>query len=140
MQIKSFEANSKKELAAAIIAVLQDVGYKVGETNLDLGVVKATKEADAKRAGEIALTVGAAILTGSSNAVDDNQRITVSIVIYSTLNTDMPQTYQVRAIFAQEVFKTNGFKSKAASIEEEEIYKEFFDKLSSSLFIEENKI
>lgn len=137
MQTRTFNVESSKIIILSCVSVLQDMGYLIEETNYNLGVVKGTKEAEAVQASQVTLNVASAILLGQINAIDDEQKITASVVIY---DSDNKGEYYVRALFAQEVFKTNGFKSKSIAIEDKDIYSLFFQKLSKSVFLENNEL
>jgi len=137
MQTRSFDAEDSKGIILSCISVLQDMGYAIEETNYNLAVVKGTKEAEAVVASQVAMGIASSILLGQTTAIDDDQIITASIVVY---HSEKENNYYVRAIFAQEIFKTNGMRGKSIAIEEEDIYSLFFQKLSKSVFLETNEV
>jgi len=137
MQMRSFETTNEQELLSACIGVLQDLGYQIKESNANLGMVKGFKKADATNNGEVAFNIISAIVTGRTNATDKDQDITVSIVTYPK-NTD--SSTAVRIIFNQKIRNTSGFTTKAKMVIDSAIYSKFFQLLSKSIFLEENKI
>ena len=79
IQSRSFNTSNETELLAVGIATLQDLGYQIDESEKLLGVITASKDADATAALQIAGAVALALLGGKAS-VDDHQKITVSFV------------------------------------------------------------
>jgi hypothetical protein len=156
MQTRRFDADEKTLLSASA-AVLQDLGFNIDESETDLGVIVCSKQRDAKSAGQIAGAVFLALLTGVATPVDKEQLIRVSLVTHpieveefkvqiqgEELKTqeEQEQTKQtaVRITFQRVVINTQGQITKQECINKAEIYQEFFDKLSQSLFLEAHEI
>lgn len=138
MQSRIFETKKETELLSAGISVLQDMGYSIDETEKDAGVVTASKKADATDGGQVVAAVFLALLGGGAVAIDSVQNIRVSFV---TLPSKLDRNgYLARVTFQRIIWNTQGMVSKAETLKEEEIYVEFFDKLSKSVFLEAYKI
>lgn len=136
MQTRSFDVENPRQIILSCVSVLQDIGYSIEETNYNLGVVTGTKEADAVVASQVVMSAVTMILSGQITATDDYQIITASIMVNKSEKTD---DCYIRAVFAQEIFKTDGF-SKSTVIEDQAIYSLFFQKLSKSIFLEANEL
>lgn len=138
MQSRAFETRDELALMSAGISTLQDMGYKIDETEKELGIVTGSKNADATDTGQIVGAVVVALLTGAVSSIDDHQKITASFVTYpSSKSTDVTNA---RVRFQQIIWNTQGQVTKAVTIEDNDIYVEFFDKLSKSVFLEANEI
>jgi len=138
LQSRFFETKNEVELLSAGIAVLQDMGYSIDETEKNAGVVTASKTVDATNGGQVAAAVFLALMGGGNVAIDSQQTIEVSFVtLPSKLNRD---GYLSRVTFQRVVINTQGMVSRAETLNNEELYSEFFDKLSKSVFLEAQKI
>ena len=138
LQSRKFSTLDNNLLLSAGASVLQDMGYTIDESNVDLGVLTASKKADAKRAGQIAGAVALALLTGTVTPTDKEQKIRICLVIQETLED---QTSSVARITIQRViWNTQGKLSRVESINAPELYQAFFDKLSKATFLEAHQI
>lgn len=137
LQTRLFELSDEVELISAGIAVLQDMGYAVTETERDAGLVSATKNVDATKASQVVAAVFVAMLGGGSMAIDKEQKINVSYVTKPSANES---GYLARVTFQRVVWDTEDNISRVETIKTEELYAEFFDKLSKSVFLEAQAI
>ena len=96
----------------------------------------ASKERDATNGGQIAGAVLLAALIGARVPLDTTQKIHATVVSTKSKNND---GYLVRAKFARVVFNDMG-GAKVEVIKDPEIYQEFFNKLSQSIFLTANDI
>ena len=80
---------------------------------------------------------------GVTSSIDKTQKIRVSLVVRPSKNdvraADAKDFY-VRVTFQRIVRNTAGAVTRIESIEEAEIYQEFFARLSKSLFLEAQQI
>ncbi|MFB1035998.1 MAG: hypothetical protein QMC38_11700 [Sinobacterium sp.] len=138
IQSRVFETKNEIELLSAGISVLQDMGYSVDETEKDAGVVTASKNVDATRGGQVAAAIFLSLLGGGNMAIDKEQKIRVSFVtLPSNLNRG---GYLARVTFQRIIWDTQGNITTAETLQDEELYGQFFDKLSKSVFLEAYKI
>jgi hypothetical protein len=138
MQSRFFETDNEVELLSAGIAVLQDMGYSIDETETKSGVITASKTVDATNNAQIAGAILVAALGGGNVSIDSEQQIRVSFVtIPSKINNN---GYLARATFQRIVTNTQGQVTKAETLSKEDLYVEFFNKLSKSVFLEAQKI
>ena len=138
MQSRKFDTLDQKRLLAAGAGVLQDLGYNIDESNTYLGVLTASKKADAKDTRQIVALVALGILTGTPVAWDEKQKITLCLVIRQSL--DDPNASVARITLQRIVWNSQGMISRVETINSPELYQAFFDKLSKAVFLEANQI
>lgn len=138
MQSRFFETNNEIVLLSAGVAVLQDMGYSIDETETKSGVITASKTVDATNNAQIAGAVLLAVLVGANMSIDSQQQIKVSFVTLPSKNNK--NGYLARATFQRIVTNTQGQVTKAETMDNDELYTEFFNKLSKSVFLEAQKI
>lgn len=122
-ETRRYEGLSEQELLAACVAVLQDMGFVLTETNAKLGVLTGSKN----RKG---------------NVFQTNQDISVTLVINPILDNQgkpIPKNHYVRVNFNRIISYTNG-KDKAENLNNPQLFTEFHDKLSKAVFIEGQKL
>ena len=135
---------SEKQLLAAVAVLLQDLGYAIDESESSLGVIVASKNCDARRAGEIilqALLATMAAMGGADNPqmiYEKDQMIRVSIV--TTPISGQESATMVRPTFQRIIVNNYGKLSRMLPVEADGIYRDFFDKLSKALFLEAEEI
>jgi hypothetical protein len=142
MQTRRFDTDEKTMLSAGA-AVLQDLGFTIDESETDLGLIACSKLRDATSAGQIAGAVIVALLTGAVTPVDKEQLIRASLITYPITidKTDKSKCRTaVRITFQRIVTNTQNQTTRRECIIESEIYQEFFDKLSQSVFLEAHEI
>lgn len=162
LQSRKYDIKSEKELLSASNNVLQDMGFNLDESNMSLGLIVASKSRDATEAGQVVGAILMAVLFGANAAsYDKEQKIRASLVTKpaSTNNpieveiktqagkqikfeqqVPMPNSYVVRVTFQRMVWNQKGILTKIEGINEPEIYQEFFDKLSKSIFLQAQNV
>jgi hypothetical protein len=138
MQSRSFETLDQKRLLLAGAGVLQDLGYNIDESNTALGVLTASKQADAKDTRQIVALVALGLLTGTMAPYDEKQKINLCLVIIPSLND--PKASVARITMQRIIWNSQGVISRVESIKAPELYQAFFDKLSKAVFLEANQI
>lgn len=100
-----------------------------------------SKDRDATEAGQVVGAVLIALLFGVATPIDDTQKMRCSVVTKPVL-ADSGDHYAttVRVTFQRIVWDNKGKISKVEKLDEPEIYVEFFDKLSKSVFLEAHEI
>lgn len=161
LQSRKYDIKSEKELLSASNNVLQDMGFNLDESNMPLGVIVASKNRDATDGGQIAGAILMAALFGVQTNYDKEQKIRASLVTKpaSTNNpiqvdvttksgkqvkfdqpVEAPSGFVVRVTFQRLVWNQKGVVSKIEGINDPEIYREFFDKLSKSIFLQAQNV
>lgn len=138
LQSRQFQTLDNKLLLSAGIGVLQDMGYSIDESNTTLGVLTASKQADAKNGGQIAGAVLLALLTGTVTPTDKEQKIRICLVIQAALEDKASSV--ARITIQRVVWNTQGAISRVESINAPELYQAFYDKLSKATFLQANQI
>ena len=150
LQTRKYEGISEADLLSASTGVIQDLGFIIDESEINLGLIVGSKLRDAppdatQRVVQVLGTIAAimAALAGDENAdippVDDYQKLWASIVIRPT-SEDNDKTHYVRVTFQRIVWDTEGEIDRMQSLDEPEMYQKFFDLLSKSVFLEGQKI
>lgn len=141
IQSRSYNTLENEQLVQASAATLQDLGFTVGQVSREFGVLVGSKDRDAKEAGQVAVQVVLVFLAafgGNTHTAtyDETQKINVSILV-SQIDE---KSSQVRVFFDRHITNNHGQLWKADLITDAAIYQQFFEKLSQSAFIEENKL
>lgn len=135
MQTREYRQVKEESILAASAAVFQDMGYTLSESETRLGVITATKDADATDGGQVALAILGALFGGGATPIDDKQRFTATMVVLPRGDSTV---YSVRMTMQRVVWDTQGRVSRLEAIDSEDVYKDFFDKLSKAVFLEKN--
>lgn len=136
-QTRVFETADEAQLLSASAALLQDLGFTLDESEVDLGVIVASKNRDATEVGQVVGAVAMAILFQARFPIDDRQKIRAALV---TRKLEDRRGYAVRLTIQRIVWDTDGQVSKTEPIDDQRIYQEFFDKLSKSVFLEAQEL
>jgi hypothetical protein len=139
LQTRKFEGVSERDILAASAGVLQDLGFNIDESETRLGVIVASKQRSAVETGQIVASVAFALLTGSAMPIDKTQKIRVSLVTRPASDQG-DKTFFVRVTFQRIVWNTQRKITHIEAVDSPEIYQEFFEKLSKSVFLEAQKI
>ena len=136
LQTRKFDIKDEKALILAGAGVLQDMGYAIDESETKLGVVVGSKNRDATSGGQVVGAVVLALLGGGSTPIDKTQLIRASLIT----RTSDSGSILLRVTFQRTVWNTQNEITKIEAIKDPVIYKEFFDKLSKSAFLEAQEI
>ena len=136
LQTRRFDGISEDAILAASAGVLQDLGFNLDESETELGVIVASKQRTAEVPAQRVRQFLLAVLLDMHTEVDEQQRIRVSLV---TRPVD-DDAHQVRVTFQRVVWYTANEVSATEPIDDPEIYQQFFDRLSKSVFLEAHKI
>jgi len=146
MRTRTYEGITGVDILSASAGVLQDLGFTIDESETKLGVVVGSKDADATEVAQEALWWFKAVLTYGLSAIasetDDYQRFRASVVVrpVSLIVRPVPastsETYYVSVTFQRTVWDTDDEISKQETLEIPDIYVDFFDRLSKSVFLE----
>ncbi len=136
IETRRFDEIDPAALLTACSNVLQDQGFNLTNSDVGLGVLTADKQRDATDVGEIALAIFVAAFGGGSMAISTDQSIKVSVVVRPVQDeSSKGKNHFVRATFQRVVRKSDN-STFVETLKDEALYKEFFDNLSKSVFIE----
>ncbi len=136
-QTRVFETEDEAEILSASAALLQDLGFNLDESEVDLGVIVGSKQRDATEAGQVAASIVIAVLFGAAVPWDDEQKIRASVI---TRKLEERNGYAVRLTMQRIVWNTQGQVSRTEPLDDPEMYQEFFDKLSKAVFLEAQEL
>jgi hypothetical protein len=140
LQTRKFAGVAEPRMLAAGTAVLQDLGFTIDEAEARLGLVVASKERSAVNEAEVAfayLMTAISILALSPTApvYSKSQYVRVALVT-SPAGTGPSEGTTVRVNFQRHVFDNNEQIRLLETVQAEELYRLFFDRLSQSVFLE----
>lgn len=140
IETRMFETQDEKSLLTACAQVLQDLGYSIKESDVNLGMITAEKNSDVNsKAGKVALTalsVASILANGNDTTYEDVQKFYVNIVTTPTKE----KSIKVRVLFTRRSWDNHGNIFKVEKIVDTKTYQSFFDKLSQSIFLTANGI
>jgi len=137
LQTRKFDTQKEGDVLSACAALLQDLGFTLEESETKLGMLLGSKDRSATDAGEVVAWIIVAALGGGNMPIDDKQKMRASVI--TRLKED-GTSMLVRVTFQRVVWNTAGQVSKSESMNDPEIYQEFFSKLSKSIFLEAHEI
>jgi hypothetical protein len=158
MQTRRFETSNSGELLSASAAALQDLGFQVSESAIDVGFLRATKERSARERGQeilrgiiLFLSIPLTLLSRGNAIivipVDLHQQINASLIA-QPLN-ERESEFEIRVVFYRLVWKGDGHsggqhippgEQRMEMIRAPGIYQQFFSRLHKSVFLEAQKI
>lgn len=144
-QSRSFDTLDEKLLLSASAGALQDIGFTIDDSETKLGIIVASKDADATNKTQLALaTTGMVlgVLAGSYDSrhyqsLDDVQKIRASLVTHR--NIQQKKTI-VRVTFQRIVWNKNKQINKRETLNDFKLYQGFYDRLSKAVFLEDHQI
>lgn len=137
VQTRVFETDDEAELLSASAALLQDLGFNLDESEVELGVIVGSKDRDATEADQVAASIVMAALLGVAMPWDDEQKIRAAVITRKLKDRD---GYAVRLTMQRIVWNTQGQVSQTEPLDDPEMYQEFFSKLSKSVFLEAQEL
>jgi len=157
LQTRIFETTDERELLSASAAVLQDLGFQVEESEVDMGILRAAKERSAREfwqeftQGLVFLLSTGGLYAGANTIVilpvDLHQQIGATLATRPVEGDD--SRFTVRILFHRKVWKGGGQSGDQyippgenwmEMIYDGKIYQQFFAKLSKGLFLEAHEI
>jgi hypothetical protein len=138
MQTRKYETKDEVKILTACAGLLQDMGFNIDESEANLGVISCSKMRSAVDAGQQVAAIAVAVLVGTYVPTDKEQKMRASVVTRPI--GEHGEYTAVRVTFQRIVWNTQGQVTKCESISEPEIYQEFFEKLSKSIFLEAHSI
>ena len=141
LQTRRFDGIGEIELLSASAAVLQDIGFNIDESEADLGLIVASKKRSAMNKTNARLAKLLDIFVDIDVAVDDEQLIRASLVTWPALDDpDESKWMYLRVTFQRVVWNTENQISRQEALNAPDLYQQFFDRLSKSIFLEAHEI
>lgn len=139
LQNRQYDTTDEEKIMSSVSGVLQDLGFILDSSETKLGLISASKQADAKSGGQIFLAFLAA-MGGNGQAMgtcDKNQVVKASVVTH--LTSDGSKVL-VRVTFQRLVWNMNNQLNRVETISDPAIYQKFYDALSKAIFLEAQQI
>ncbi len=143
LQSRFYSAKDEGQMLAAMVALLQDTGYTIDAAHKKLGLISASKIASAINAKDVAgkMFLGfLSSLTSSSHVASFEHKQYIRISIVSRPSKRDKSGFVVRTTFQRVIRNLDGSLSRAGVLNDEELYNDFYNKLSKALFIEAKRI
>lgn len=142
IQMRRFDTTDELRLLSAATGVMQDLGFTIEETMAGTGIVIGAKDRDAVEAGQMAgqLFFAALIAAAGGKANpswDATQKIRLSVATKPSTETG---AMVARVTFQRVVWNQNNQLTKLETISDPLIYRQFFDRLAQSVFLEAHEI
>lgn len=134
VQTRLFQTDDETKVLTACAVLLQDLGFNIEETESELGVIVGSKDRSAVKTGQVISAILLSALSGTPVPWDKNQKMKASVVTKPI--GEEKKRIAVRVTFQRIVWNSDGKVSKREGLTDPAIYREFFDKLSKSLFLE----
>lgn len=138
LQTRRFDGIGEAELLAACAGVLQDLGFDIDESEADLGILVASKMRSARDLRQTTFAMLLDLFTNVDIDTDKEQQIRASLVTRPA--DEGGDSHKVRVTFQRIVWNTGNDVSRREMLNEPELYQEFFDRLSKSVFLEAQSI
>lgn len=132
LQTKRFDTGDEATVLSACAALLQDLGFKIDESESSIGLLTGSKKRSAKHVVNIVL----AVILGVPY---DDEQIMRAFVVIRPVGED-GKSHAVRVTFHRTVYNDKREISKVEELQEPEMYRAFFEKLSKALFLEAHDI
>jgi hypothetical protein len=142
LQSRQFDTDEQTLLSACTM-LLQDLGFMIEESEPAYGLIFCSKHRDATRTEQMIGAFALAMLSGVMPSVDRDQWIRASVVtrpIAADAADPAKCRTTVRVSFQRLVRNQRGLVSRQESLVEPQMYREFFEKLSRSLFLEAHEL
>jgi hypothetical protein len=142
LETRRYDGIKEADLITASANALQDLGFNLENSETKLGVLTASKQRDATSGGEVAAAVFVALLGGGAMPISKDQTIRVSFVVRPVSDSNGKATLDshfVRVTFQRVVRRTDN-SMYAETLREPELYTDFYERVSKSVFLEAQKI
>jgi len=131
-QTRAFDTTDQKKVMQALVSALQDEGFVISQANTDLGLITAQKELNVRNNGEAII---ATLFAGRDATYQNNA------VVEATCNvSSFGQQTRVRINVQQKVMDNKGSVMDVQPITDQKQYQDFFEAISKSLFIQNQKL
>ena len=131
LQTRRYDMNDEGALLAASLEALQDMGFELDESERSIGLLVASKNRDASSTLD---WVGSALVSGVTDdemVYDTEQKIRACVVT----RPFGERSTTVRVTFQRTVWDNHGKISRTETLDNPELYRDFFLKLSNSVFL-----
>ena len=135
IQTRKYETKDEAKILTACAGLLQDIGFNLEASEPELGLFSASKIRTGHSTRQQVWAI-LAVLLGSpaTYPTHESQMMRASIVTRPV--GEQGEYTSVRVTFQRIVWNAYGEVTTSESLEDPQIYQEFFDKLSKAIFLE----
>lgn len=139
LQSRQYDTADESKIITSVAGVLQDLGFTLDESETKVGLVAASKAADATSKGQIFGAFLLDVLAGSNTVsqCDKSQIVKACVVTKPSLDG---RKIAVRVTFQRVVWNMSNQISRVETISDTVIYQKFYDGLSKAIFLEAQQI
>jgi len=144
LQMRQYDTKDETKIITSVAGVLQDLGFTLDDSETDLGLVVASKKADAVSGGQMTVAFLADVLSAAGGVYSNNmtrcdkeQKVRASVITQPSLDGSK---IAVRVTFQRIVWNMSNQISRVETIVEPQIYEKFYVALSKAIFLEAEKI
>jgi hypothetical protein len=136
MMMRRFDIKDDTAILSAAAGVLQDLGFIIEESAVKAGLIVASKDRDTMQSSKDTGQAFAAAMASAFGG-EHSQKIRVSLV---TVPSADKNGVVVRATFQRVIWTAMNQVFRVETINDAVIYREFFDKLAQSVFLEAHSV
>lgn len=139
LQIRQYDTTDETKIITSVAGVLQDLGFTLDDSETKLGLVVASKAANATSKGQIAGAFVFDVLFGTATTreCDRSQVLKASVVTRPSLEG---KKIVVRVTFQRLVYDMENHLNRVETVSEPAMYQKFYDSLSKAIFLEAQQI
>ncbi len=144
LQMRQYDTKDETKIITSVAGVLQDLGFTLDDSETDLGLVVASKKADAVSGGQMTVAFICDVLAAAGGTYSNNmaqcdkeQKVRASVIVQPSLDGSK---IVVRVTFQRIVWNMSNQISRVETIIEPQIYEKFYEALSKAIFLEAEKI
>lgn len=142
LETRRYDGIKESDLIIASANALQDLGFNLENSETKLGVITASKQRDATDGAEVAAAIFVALLGGGAMPISKDQTIRVALVVRPVSDSNgkaLADNHFVRVSFQRIVRRTDN-SILAQTLRDPELYQDFYERVSKSVFLEAHKI
>jgi hypothetical protein len=141
-QTRRFDTADDKKLLQAAVGVMQDLGFQIDESTGSIGLVIGSKDRTAIDPGQVTgqillLALLAAGGVAAAPVYDQAQRIRLSIIVRPSPDHSGSL---VRVTFQRVVRDNMNRIAHVDTLDGQQLYRDFFDRLGQAVFLEAHEI
>jgi len=137
LETRMYDGIEETALIVASSNILQDIGFTLENSEIELGVLTGSKDRDAGSTGEAVAMVLLAAFAGTTAEYRDSQRIRVTLVVRPSKAS---KTSNYCRVTFQRIVIMNTGRKYYETLRAPDLYVEFFAGLSKSVFLTAQKI
>ena len=132
LETRDFETKDSKLVMKSMMNVLQDEGFVIKNAVMDLGLLSAEKNVDVEDKG---LAFLATVFAGEQARWSKQQSLEASANV-----SEFGDKVRVRITFQAKTIDNFGHPVSVAKVMNQAFYQEFFEKVSKSVFIQQENV